>query len=80
MAAVSVKRSILHFHIAHNAPRLPAKFLHNYFSLFVLGNTVVPREIEDNGYAKFCGINKVQYGLCENGEYSQPCFMIRKPG
>ena len=31
--------------------------------------TVVPREIENNGYAKFCGVNKVHYGLCENGEY-----------
>ena len=51
---------ILHFHIAHNAPRLLAKFFHNYFSLFLLGNTVVPREIEDNGYANFWGINKVQ--------------------
>ena len=30
--------------------------------------TVVPREIEDNGYAKFWGVKKVHYGLCENGE------------
>ena len=37
---------------------------------------MVPREIQDNGYAKFFGgwgwVNKVHYnGLCENGE--QPC-------
>ena len=30
-----------------------AKFLHNYCFQFILGITVVPREIEDNGYAKF---------------------------
>ena len=36
---------------------------------FLLGITVVPREIEDNSYAKFFwGANKVNYGLCENGE------------
>ena len=33
------------------------------------GITVVPREIEDNGYVKFWGVNKVQYALCENGEF-----------
>ena len=41
------------------------KQLHNHI-------TVVPREIEDNGYAKFWkgggGLNKVHYGLGENGE------------
>ena len=34
----------------------------------VLIITAVPREIQDNGYAKFWGLNKVHYGLCENGE------------
>ena len=36
-----------------------------------VGIAVVPREIEDNGYAKLWGgggVNKVHYGLCENGE------------
>ena len=33
-----------------------------------MGITVVPREIEDNGYAEFWGVNEVHYGLCENGE------------
>ena len=37
------------------------------------GITVVPREIENNGYEKFWGVNKVHYGLCENGEYFA-CF------
>ena len=34
----------------------------------LLGITVVPREIENNGFAKF-GVNKVRYGLCENGQF-----------
>ena len=35
----------------------------------LLGNTVVPREIKDNGYAFFFkGGGKVHYGLCEKSE------------
>ena len=45
------------------------RILHNYRFQFLLGITVVPREIENNGYAKFGGVNKVHYGLCENSEY-----------
>ena len=35
---------------------------------FLPGTTVIPREIEDNGYAKFLDVNKLRYGLCENAE------------
>ena len=42
--------------------------LHNHCFQLLLGITVVPREIEDNGYAKFWVVNKLHYGLCENGE------------
>ena len=41
---------------------------------FHLAIIVVPREIEDSGYAIFVleggggGVNKVHYGLCKNGE------------
>ena len=35
---------------------------------FLLGSTVDPRGKENNGYAKFWGVGKVYYGLCENGE------------
>ena len=42
--------------------------MHGHSSRFLLGNTVVPREIQDNVYAKFWGVNRVHYGLCENGE------------
>ena len=72
------KRSIRYFHIDHNAPCLPPKILHNYCFQFLQGNTVVPREIEDNGYAFFFegggggggggGVNKVHYGLCGNSD------------
>ena len=47
----------------------PRKFcktiVFNFSSLCI---TVVSREIEDNGYAKLWGVNKVRYSLCENGE------------
>ena len=38
---------------------------------FLPGITVVPREFEDNGYAKFWGLRKVHYGPFENGELSR---------
>ena len=52
-----------------NAPCLPPIILHNHCFQFPLGITVIPRETEDNGYAKFWGINRVHYGLGENGQY-----------
>ena len=55
MAAVSVKRSIRLLHMSHNAPYLPSKVLHNPCFSFLLGITAVPREIENNAYAKFWG-------------------------
>ena len=63
--------SIHHFHIDHNAPCLPPRLLHNHCFQFPLVITVVPREIEDNDYAKFWEVNKVHYGLCEIGEYGR---------
>ena len=61
-----VKNARIHyFHIDYNAPCLPPpKILHNRYFEFLLGITVVPREIQDNGYAKFRRANKVHYGLC----------------
>ena len=44
------------------------QILHNNCFQFLQGITVVPREIQDNGYAKFGGANKVHYGMCECGE------------
>ena len=59
-----------YFHIDHNAPRFRLRILLNHCFQIILGITVVPREIEHNGYAKFWGVYKVHYGLCEKGE----CF------
>ena len=59
---------VRHFHIDHNAPCPPPpkkKKLYNYCFQFLLGITVIPREIEDNGCVKFWGVNNVHYGLCE---------------
>ena len=47
----------------------PPKSFRNHCFQFLLGITVVLREIEDKGYAKFWGVNKMHYGLCENGEW-----------
>ena len=63
VAGLKIKFTFRYFHIDHNAPRSPPKILHNCCFQFLLGITVVPREIKDNGYAKFSGVNKVHYGL-----------------
>ena len=50
------------------------QILHNHSFQFLLGITVVPREIENNGHAEFFffwgggGLTRVHYGLCEKGE------------
>ena len=46
-------------------------FTSTIMTQFLPGITVVPREFEDNGYAKFWGLRKVHYGPCENGELSR---------
>ena len=46
---------MLPIHIDHNAPCLHPKIIHNHCFQFLLGITVVPREIEGKGYAKFGG-------------------------
>ena len=43
-------------------------YLSKFGITFVSNFSVVQRENEDNGYAKFGGVNKVHYGLCEYGE------------
>ena len=46
---------IHHFHIDYNASSLPPKVLRSHCFQFLLGITVISREIEDDGYAKFFG-------------------------
>ena len=58
---------IRHFHISLNAAYLPPKISHNLCFSFRPGITAVPREIENNAYAKFWGANKVHYGKCGSG-------------
>ena len=41
--------------------------LHNLCFSFLLGITAVPREIENNAYAKFWRANEVHYGKCGSG-------------
>jgi len=47
--------AIHYFLIDHNEPCLTLRILHNYCFQFLQGITVVPREIENNGYAKCWG-------------------------
>ena len=57
-------------------PTPKKKKLHNHCFQFLLGITVIPREIKDN--VKFWGVNKVHYGLCDNGELNEwmvMCFV-----
>ena len=58
MAVSDLLYQIHHLRIFHNAPYLPPKILHNLCFSFLLGTTAVPREIENNAYAKFGGANK----------------------
>ena len=54
------------------------KKLGNHCFQFLLGITVIPRDIKDNGYVKFWGVNKVHYGLCDNVELNEwmvMCFV-----
>ena len=54
----------------HLIPPSPAKKrnLHNLCFSFLLGITAVPKEIENNAYAKFWGTIKVHYVRCASGE------------
>ena len=66
----SFSRFIHHFQRNHNyAPCLPPPppphhvFHYHCFQFFSPFNTVVPREIEDNDYGTFQGVNKILYAL-----------------
>ena len=59
---------IRHLHIPHNAHYLTPKISHSLCFSFLLDITAVPREIENNAYARFWGANKVYYGGCASGK------------
>ena len=50
------------------APPPQKKQLHKHCLQFLLGITVIPREIEDNGHKKFWGVKKTHYGLGEKSK------------
>ena len=56
-----------HFHIdcltLLTSPTPRKKKLYNHCFQFLLDSTVVPREIEDNSYAKCRDTNKMHYGI-----------------
>ena len=60
---------ICQLHISHNAANLPPTILHNLCFSFLLGIKAVPRENENNAYAKFWGANKLHCGRCASGEF-----------
>ena len=49
---------------------LPQKFCITVIFSFLLGITAIPREIENNAYAKLLGANKVHYGKVAYIQYS----------
>ena len=65
---VGMLEKIRHLHISHNAPHLPPpppkKKLDNLCFSFLLSITAVPREIENNAYAKFWEAIKMHYRRC----------------
>ena len=66
-------------HLVHLPPTQPQphpplpppqkKQIHDHCFQFLLGITVISRDIEDNAYANVWGINKVHYRICENDEW-----------
>ena len=69
-------KCIHYFHIDHNSPCLPPLPTHKFCitnasdsSWSFLGRLSYPTEIAHNGYANFWRVNKMHYGLCENGEW-----------
>ena len=69
LLCIRIMCPIHYFHIDHNAPRfIPPPPSPPEFCITIVSNSVVPKEIQDNDYAKFWEVNKVHYDLCENGE------------
>ena len=62
----NTKREICGFHVPHNAICFPRKILLKNCFQFFKGRSLVPREIENNSYAKFCGENKLHCGERES--------------
>ena len=61
-------------HLLAPPPTPPPQSFYNLCFSFLLGIIVVPREIENNAYAKSWGANKVHYGTSASGVWD---FMAR---
>ena len=73
--ATSTSPPIMHLICLPPHPR-PPKILLNLCFSFLLGITAVPREIENNAYAKFWGANKVHY--VENVDMAMKAFTTQR--
>ena len=73
--ATSTSPPIMHLICLPPHPR-PPKILLNLCFSFLLGITAVPREIENNAYAKFWGANKVHY--VENVDMAKKAFTTQR--
>ena len=51
-----------------------------YWGIILFPIAVVPREIEDNGHAKFCGVNKLVYEKMVNNFFSFQCRIWEDKG
>ena len=69
---------IYYFHIDHNTPCLPPRILHNHCFQLLLGIPVVPREIQDNCYAKKPSNQKRTANTVRNTITTTLCWMRGK--
>ena len=56
-----------HFQICHDTLCLSSQILHRHCFHFLLGLAMVPRENENDAYAKFWRTSKEYYGIFESG-------------
>ena len=69
--------AIRHLHIYHNGPYLPPKILHNLCFSFLLSITAVPRETENNTYAKLWGANEMHVQVANSLKYPPKSYRER---
>lgn len=62
---------ICDFHVSHNSICFPIKILLKDCLRFLLGPIIVPWENEKKTYAKFCGKNKLHFGVRESRRYAE---------
>ena len=72
--------TIGHFGKYQNTPFLSPQILHKHCFQFLLGLTMVPRENQNNAYAKFGETNKEYYGIFESGLYMFYCYACQIVG